>query len=212
MVESVAFSPDGTKLAAASTSSDSPSHGVIELWEFPPKVWPVLTGRNSKTLDGHTKGVHSVTFSPDSSTLASGASDGLKLWDVSTGENIATLQESFTGTVAFASDGKILAAGSRDGIRLWDVLIEKNIATFPLPDKTASFSAVFSPDDKTLAVGTGSGKIELWDVKTGKKIVTRHAHGGITFSVVFSPDGKTLASGSQDGTALLWNVSELIDD
>lgn len=113
--------------------------------------------------------------------------------------------------IAFSPDRRILAAGSRDGIKLWDVSTRKKIATFSPDDKTARFSAAFSPDDNMLAVGTGSGKIELWDVKTGKKIVTRHAHGGITFSVVFSPDGKTIASGSQDGTALLWNVSELTD-
>ena len=163
-ITSVAFSPDGTKLAAGAAGFDNSSHGVIKLWEFPPKAWTVLTGRNFKTFDGHTKGVRSVAFSPDSRILASGAADGVKLWEVSTGENIATLQESSTSTVAFSSDGIILAAGSRDGIKLWEVSTEKNIATFPLPDKTVSFPVVFSPDDKTLASGSQDGTALLWKV------------------------------------------------
>ena len=195
----IAFSIDGNRLAVASG---------VGVW-----IYDVKTARELTLLTKDVASIRSVAYSPDGTILAAGTRRGtIQLWEVSAGENITTLQKSPTGTVAFSSDGTILAAGSRDEITLWDVLTEENIATFPPDDKTWRFSAVFSPDDKALAVGTGSGGIELWDVKTGKKIVTRHAHGGITFSVAFSPDGKTLASGSQDGTALLWKVSELIDD
>ena len=49
-VTSVAFSPDSTKLAVGSANFDNPSHGVIKLWEIPPKAWAVLTGQSSKHL------------------------------------------------------------------------------------------------------------------------------------------------------------------
>ncbi|MFN7561979.1 MAG: c-type cytochrome domain-containing protein, partial [Prosthecobacter sp.] len=64
-------------------------------------------------------------------------------------------------------------------------------------------SLAFSPDGKTLAIGSGepsrSGDITLWDITTGK-LVTNYAerHLDSVFALDFSPDGKLLASGGAD--------------
>ena len=51
------------------------------------------TGQCLKTLQGHTNGIWSVTFSPDGQQLASGSEDGtIKLWDVNTGDCLKTLR------------------------------------------------------------------------------------------------------------------------
>ena len=58
------------------------------------------------TLKGHTSAAVAVAFSPDSKTLASASYDGtLKLWDMTTGKERATLGE-YSGCVAFSPDGK----------------------------------------------------------------------------------------------------------
>jgi WD40 repeat protein len=65
-----------------------------------------------------------VAFGPDGKTVASGSEDEtVKLWNVQTGENTATLPGgSIVGAVAFSPDGKTLAAGSNDRtIKLWDM-------------------------------------------------------------------------------------------
>jgi WD40 repeat protein len=77
-------------------------------------------------LTGHTNWVHSVAFSPDGKTLASGSGDQtVRLWDVATGRQIGkplTGHTDFVTSVAYSSDGKTLASGSDDGtVRLWDV-------------------------------------------------------------------------------------------
>ena len=66
-----------------------------------------------------------MAFSPDGTVLATGSHDlTIKLWDVATGRERATLR-GHTGnvyTVAFSPDGSLLASGSLDGtVRIWDM-------------------------------------------------------------------------------------------
>ncbi len=81
------------------------------------------TGQELFALQGHTRSVHCVTFSPDGRRLATGGRDGLiKLWDTATGHQLATLyaQEGLVYDLAFRPDGKLLVSCSSDGrFRLW---------------------------------------------------------------------------------------------
>ena len=159
------------------------------------------------TLEGHTEGVASVAFSPDGTLLASGSwNDTVKLWDVSTERQIATLPSKQPTLVAFSPDGKTLAVGTRDNtVELWDVATQERIAT--LGHRAVVFYTVsFSPDGKTLAVGTWDNTVELWDVATQERIATL-GHEAVVNAVSFSPDGTLLASGSRDNTVKLWDVA-----
>ena len=87
------------------------------------KLWDTATGKEIKTLSGHTDGVWGVSFSPDSKMLASASRDNtVKLWDTATGKEIKTLT-GHTSTVlgvSFSPDGKILASASADNtVKLW---------------------------------------------------------------------------------------------
>jgi len=62
-VHSVAFSPDGSKIASGS-------------WDETIKLWQVSDGALPRTLEGHTDNVTSVAFSPDGEIIASGSYDG----------------------------------------------------------------------------------------------------------------------------------------
>ena len=174
----------------------------FNLWEISPQLIATLR---------HTNDVGSVAFSPDGTTLASGAGREIKLWDVATGRNIATLwHTNGVSSVSFSPDGTTLASGSGRGIKLWDVATGRNIATLRHTNVVSSVS--FSPDGTTLASGLAS-EIKLWDVATGRNIATLR-HTNVVSSVSFSPDGTTLASGSGGGassalagTVWLWDVS-----
>src|SRR5689334_13818425 len=81
-------------------------------------------------LHGHTTIVASVAFTADGTTLASGGCDGMvKLWDVKTGKELATLQGGggdHVYAVAFSPDSKTLAVGRQTGpVELWDVASRK---------------------------------------------------------------------------------------
>ena len=186
--KSVAFSPDGRLLAVASG---------IGVW-----LYDVSTAREKALLTGHQGGVISVAFSPDGTMLVSGSGSTytgtLKLWNVSTGRDIATFGGNRTWrqliqSVAFSPDGNTIAAGSYGEVNLWDVATKSKIATLKGHTRWVK-SVAYSPDGTMLASGLNDDKIELWNIATRENIAT-FKHSVSVHSVAFSPDGKTLASG-----------------
>ncbi|KAF5347515.1 hypothetical protein D9758_014510 [Tetrapyrgos nigripes] len=200
-VESVAFSPDDTKLASGS-------------WDHTIRLWDVATGTQiMEPLQGHTNAVGSVAFSCDGTKLASGSWDcTLRLWDVATGTQITNPLQGHTHDVcqvAFSPDGIKLASGSWDKtLRLWDVATGTQI-TEPLQGHTHPVSLVaFSPDGTKLTSGSGDDTLRLWDVTTGVQITELlHGHENWMGTMAFSPDHTKLALVGRDSVIKLWDVA-----
>ncbi len=121
-VSSAEFSPDG-KLLAVAGGGDSEVPGCkIEFWDTARGTEQLFIDTNVK---GEANDVTAVTFVPDGKTLASAsANHTVKLWDVATGKEKATLKghSHIVTSLSVSPDGKTLASGSLDGtIRLWDI-------------------------------------------------------------------------------------------
>ena len=192
---SVAFSPDGTTLAAGTAD------GMLQLWD-------VATKTKITILEDSVYVVDAVAFSPDGTTLAAGMGAGtVTLWDVATKTKAATLVagDGAANAVAFSPDGTTLAAGWGDGtVTLWKVATKTHIATFP---ENRGVAVAFSPDGTTLAAVAPDNTVTLWNVATKTHIANLFGHNHYLTSVAFSPDGTTLASGSADDTVRLWDVA-----
>jgi WD40 repeat protein/serine/threonine protein kinase len=203
-VKSVAFSPDGQRLASASDDT------VL--------IWDVERGQVLHTLKGHKGVIFCVAFSPDSRRLAS-SSGGfdehgkrlpgeVRVWDAETGQEIRALKghTDLVMSVAFSPDGRRLASASEDKtVRIWDVEREQEPRVLKWPTGSA-LSVAFSPDGKRLASAFSDRTVRIWDVERGDEVLALNGHTGSIYAVVFSPDGKRLASASADRTVRVWEL------
>ncbi len=113
--------------------------------------------------------VSAAAFSADGKIPATATSKNIKLWEVATGKELATLNghTDLVWSLAFSPDGKTLASGSWDNtIKLWDVASGKERST--LKGHTDEVWCVaYSPDGKLLVTGSKDKTIRLWDLATG---------------------------------------------
>ena len=233
-VKSIAYSPDGKKLASALEG------GQIKLWDADNgnllvtinsnaksiafsadgkilasgdrygtiKLWDARSGELLRTMKGHTSSVYSVAFAPDGKTLASGSYETIKLWDARSGETLRTLEghTDWVYSVGFAPDGNTLASGSDDKtIKLWDARSGELVRTLE-GDTDAVHSIAFATDGNTLASGNWDDTVKLWDARSGELLRTLEGHTSLVTSVAFAPDGEILASSSYDNTIKLWDA------
>jgi hypothetical protein len=148
-VSSVAFSPDGARLATGSNTSSA-------------QVWDVADGQRLLELShGMLKMVDSV-FSPDGAWLATG-SYSAHIWDAGSGRQLLKVRHRMVTSVAFSPDGAWLATGSDDKTaRIWDAATGQQLLEVGHDD--AVTSVAFSPDGAWLATGSDDKTARIWRV------------------------------------------------
>jgi WD40 repeat protein len=180
-IHHVAFSPDGKLLASL--------NGAVTLWD-------VAEGKERDAFPASADIFTSATFTPDGKTVAATGQTSvvardhtglrldpcgiLRLWDVVTGQELATLK-AHQGTnpvtaLAITADGKTLASAS-GGYR-------------PKPDNQVE----------------GWGEVKLWDLPSGRAWATIKGLQAPPSSLAFTPDGKILATVGHRGDLKLWDM------
>ncbi len=198
-VYSVAYSPDGTKIASASDD------GTILIWD-------VKTGDRIRTLRGHTDGVESVAYSPDGTRLVSGGDDNtVRIWNADTGAFLHMLSANDVNSVAYSRNGSRIVSGSDNGtIRIWNAATGDRIRT--LQGTSDVESVAYSPDGTRLVSGSGNA-VRIWNTDTYTLLRTLQGHTDDVYSVTYSPDGKKIASGggsdddNDNGTIIIWDAN-----
>jgi WD40 repeat protein len=207
-VWSVAFSPDGKRLAAG---------GQDGLW-----LWEVADRRDRLRLpyEVHFRGPHSVAFLADGKTLAVVYHDkeeksGLRLCDLEGRKQTELLAPTRDPVFdfAFTPDGKSLVGSTLLRLRLFDAATGKELVVFPDAHRCRLTSLALSPDGKTIVSGDACGRVVLWDFAERKPAavlceVVPFEDPAIPFTLAYSPDGKSIAAGFGLGQIRIWDVAE----
>ncbi|HIF33465.1 MAG TPA: hypothetical protein EYQ75_17835 [Planctomycetaceae bacterium] len=203
----IAFSPDGTLLAVAECGY----HPDARKRRYVPcvvSVWNIGTGERTFALEGNRRDVHSVSFSPDGKTIASGGKDGsIRIWDTNTGEQLKTWSAgSSVADVVYLTDGKLIAStGDSGSVRLWQIGTGK-IETTLVFSGTKGTALACSPDGALIACADYSGVVRLWNIEDGKLTLEFKAHTAVIQGLGFSRDGKKLVSASHDSSVKVWSI------
>ena len=199
-IVSLAFSPDGKRLAAGSE-------------DYRITILDTASGKVLRSFVGHAATVVALAFSPDGKRLASASHDrSVKIWDTSSGKELLTLgvHAGPVHAVAYSPDGKSIATAINNAhIRLWDATTGKALRTLE-SQQGEVLSLAFSPDGKQLVAGYRESVVSQWDLESGKKLTTsRHGaeqgyQDAAVTKVLYSLDGKQLVS-LGGASAKTWN-------
>jgi len=191
----IAFSPDGSLLASASTDNSV-------------KVWNTADGSLLYTLEGHTDTVLSLAFSPDGALLLSGSRDRtVKKWLLSDGtllDTISRMHPVRAQELAFSPDGSLFAVANDTGfveVRRTDtgILYKTIVQTDSFgykEDFVSTWGLSFTPDGESLLVGAGrnccGSSLRVYDVDTYVESELLIGMNVRIHDLVFSPDGESI--------------------
>jgi RNA polymerase sigma factor (sigma-70 family) len=232
--EVAVLSPKTAKTGYSCIAFAPDSKTIVTLLHQPRKIWhwDIARGGVSKvvsleTLDakkeveeGKTGTYHGYALAEDGRTLACHffGDPIVHLLDTATGKVRSRLEvevDARYGRMAFTPDSRFLATAKQTGgdesrmiLSLCDTgtgklkhqikILSQNPGEF-VPDLT------FSPDGSRVIIGRWY--IRLYDVASGKELLSKPAHQRTVSSLAFTPDGGTLISGGADGMIGIWDVA-----
>lgn len=199
-VRSLVFTPDGKMFAINVRSSNSSGPGQDSVRDV--SLWEAQRGKLIRRL----KGIHGATaFSPDGRMIAS-TGDGIKLWNLNSGDRIRTLTDSKDignneseddPLVVFSPDGKTLAATAPFGINIWDSSNGQLVRSLVWHVRSIG-SVSFSADGQMFELKGRKGGAKVWDASSGAPVRSLEGSG----ISALGPDKKIFASVGEDKTTI----------
>ena len=205
-VFNLAWSPDGTALAVGTIGTPTGLVGLVRLYRSDGQLRATLHTQlagNSLLMTGGK--FLNLAWSPDGRMLAAGAVD-YAIWRAD-GTLVASIYLGGTPAwgMAWSPDGQRLAIGDENGaVVLYDPA-GKAVAAWHNNGPVARLgSLAFSPDSRTLAVGSRDSVrlLRVADPRADPLVL----HTGTDASVAWSPDGRRLAAGDRADVVRLWRI------
>jgi WD40 repeat protein len=199
-LNSVAFSPGGTRLASADNAD--------KVW-----IWDVASHQPITSFQGDIpeRGqLFSALYWLDEETLIGAGSDAVYWWDVTTGQLLERLarpeQAAFFVDASFSQGGNRLAGVAQDqNVYFWERAVGE-WAIWPAQPDVSLGHVEFSSDGRLLVATAYSGALFVWDVDNQELLANDSVTTGDISAVRFSPDGRYLAVGGWDSVIWLWGI------
>jgi WD40 repeat protein len=177
------------------------------------QIWDVTTGRNLQNREPDGSPVSALAISADGRMVAfGGPRRAPDLWRYESDKDAVPLSDVRDSRgLAFGQGGRLLAATSADhSVVLVDTALGKPSKV--LSDGSSAFGPVaFSSDGRSLAVGTESGLVEVFDLTTGQpRTLEASAQALMSVSYAFiggQAAGEMLLTAALDGGVRIWNAS-----
>ena len=193
--------------------------GVIATSNDQVQPWGIVPSEEYHTFHNAFQHGESVSregnISPDGTLLALAASDGMRLWDVARGREVAWLRMNDTTSALFGADGReLLTCGPADGLQRWPIEPGGESDGGLLVGPARPIFLHFAPtrmvkggDDRTISVvGESAGQCVILDLATEAVVSTGMTHAAAAF-VAVSPDGARLATGGWHSPRVkLWDL------
>jgi WD40 repeat protein len=182
------------------------------------QVRDVASGRVLCTVRLEGRATERLALSPDGSLLASAEGDGVRLWEVATGQLVGLCPQRSDSPPTFSRDGKRVAWTGFDpemGIaRVW--VMEpgtlrpgriQRLSARAVGTPVNTFSGpCFNHDGTVLAVLTDGQLVELRTIADGKAVVPLDAHSSQVYQLQFFAGGTRVLSMDRLGV-MAWDAS-----
>ncbi|HEX4417285.1 MAG TPA: protein kinase [Kofleriaceae bacterium] len=192
----VALSPDGRLVAAIDTRGDV-AH-----------VWDATTGAPIAELHNDGLEFPGLAFSPNGRWLVTTGGGDVRVFDVRTWRQVATIRGLRIHRLAFDPTGARLATGAATGdVSIWEIPSGARIQH--LRDAGKSVDAVaFSPDGRLIAAGSRDGVVQIWRGESGElQSQLSPCHCRIS-AVEFDRTSSLVLAADADGTVVVAEASE----
>jgi WD40 repeat protein len=216
-IQSLAFSPDGTLLAASDKSQTTSLGHTSTALVATMAIWRISSGGTVAPITdlgggNSLNGSDVIAFSPDGKRLAATLlTGGVRIYDPLGGQLLRTLSDPGDDGVSLAFGPKgILAEGTIGGtVELWRPTTGKRVMASPLlADSVAITSVAFDPTGHRFATaGSGDGTIKVWFTAGLQQEAKLASDPDATSAAAFEPGGKALLVVDDRGGAFAWPTS-----
>ncbi|MCA9150573.1 MAG: serine/threonine protein kinase, partial [Planctomycetales bacterium] len=200
-VRGVAFSPDGTKIAAGDRA------GELRVFD--------IESREELATTNYDAAIMGIDYSTDGKLIASVGSDKLvRLFDSKTlaERNVMSGHTGPVYNVKFNSEGPLVASvGWNKNIHVWNAQTGKEAMSLKGSEGDI-WGVAFCSSNRHLITGEQQGATRVWDLTTGEVIATLRGHTSSVHNVTLDPTAHRIATSSRDGTIRVWDMSSLVDN
>ncbi len=153
------------------------------------------TNQFIQAFGDRSAGTEAVVVSPDNQlVVASFSGEEVGVWNLHTGSQIRILEGDLWSTIPLAISSPSWLSSQKSGLlgNLASALRGKAITNLPL-----------------VAGGDSRGRVGVWNLETGKKLLTLESHGEAVSSIAITPDNTTLVSASADWETplIVWDLN-----